>query len=71
MRHILHRAAVVAALIAAGVSFAAWLFILAHLLAAVPGVVWAVLVSAFVAGSIVATYLDGELFYSQRGRVTL
>ncbi len=67
MRHIMHRAAVIAALIGLGVSVAAWAYFLTRLMLDVPGVAWALIGALFATWMIVSTYRDGELFHFQRG----
>lgn len=67
MRHIMHRAAFVAALIVTGVSLAAWAYFLTRLMLDMPGVAWAIIGALFATGTIIGTYLDGELFDFQRG----
>ena len=66
MRHIMHRAGLMA-LLATGVGTTAlWAYWLTRLALDVPGLAWAVIAALFATWAIVSTYRDGELFGFQR-----
>jgi hypothetical protein len=56
------------ALLATGVGTTAlWAYWLTRLALDVPGLAWALIGALFATATIIGTYLDGELFYFQRG----